>query len=279
MDVTSVRHDHLKSVWIVACFIALAWGTGCTYEERVVKDGWAPLRALGDATPSPAATKSPAAPKPNRSSNKWAILIQSLEGPGHYTQAQRLIQRLATEAHLPDLWLQNRDNQTHIFRGLYADPNDPAARSDLRQTRMIKLADQRTFGSAELIPLGGGSQTATADPLDLRRHTGMYSLQIGYYDEDFGPDFRKAAEQAARALREQDKVEAYFYHGQHRSMVTIGLFTDDDFEQQGVQRVYGRHIKALQEKYPFNLGNGRTVIQTIGGQNAGEQSSFLVRVR
>lgn len=249
-------------------------GSGCTYEERVVNDGWATLRAMGTSPSKPAA---PAASKTTQTTDKWTILIKSLDGAGHYEQAQQLVQRMRSEAHLPDLWLQNRDNQTHIFRGLYANPNDPAARSDLRQTRMIKLADKLSLGSSQLMPLGAAAQGAV-DALDLRQHPGVYSLQIGYYDETFGKDFRKAAEQSARALREQDDVEAYYYHGQHRSMVTIGLFTDEDFEQQGVQRVYGRHIKALQEKYPFNLGNGRTIIQTVGGKKAGEQTSFLVRV-
>jgi len=242
---------------------------------------------------NPSSPAAPAASKATHTPDKWAILIQSLDGPGHYEQAQQRVQQMRSEAHLPDLWLQKRDHQTHIFRGLYANPNDPVARSDLRQTRMIKLSGKGSLGSAQLMPLGAGAQGA-ADALDLRQYPGMYSLQIGYYDEAFGKNFRQAAEQAARALREQSNreqdhrkqndpargnAEAYYYHGQHRSMVTIGLFTDADFEQQGVQRVYGRHIKALQEKYPFNLGNGRTIIQKVGGENAGEQSSFLVRVR
>ena len=279
MGIISLRYSYLNPVWILVCIALCALGAGCTYEERIIRDGWAPLREMGiSGGTNPSNPTAPAAPKTTHSTDKWAILIQSMEGPGHYAQAQQLIQRLGTEAHLPNLWLQNRANQTHIFRGLYANPSDPAARSDLRQTRMIKLADKRSFTSAQLVPLGAASQGAV-DALDLRRHPGVYSLQIGYYDDAFGPDFRKAAEQAARALREQDDAEAYYYHGQHRSMVTIGLFTDEDFEQQGVQRVYGRHIRALQEKYPFNLGNGRTIIQSVGGKDAGEQSSFLVRVR
>ena len=252
--------------------------SGCTYEERVVNDGWASLRAMGT---SPSKPTRPAASKTIQSTDKWSILIQSFDGSGHHEQAQQLVGQMRREAHLPDLWLQKRDNQTHIYRGLYANPTDPAARSDLRQTRMIKLAGKGSLASSQLVPLGASAQGA-ADALDLRQHPGVYSLQIGYYDEDFGKNFRKAAEQAAHALREQDdqeSVEAYYYHGQHRSMVTIGLFTDADFEQQGVQRVYGRHIKALQGKYPFNLGNGRTIVQTVGGKSAGEQSSFLVRVR
>lgn len=112
---------------------------------------------------------------------------------------------------------------------------------------------------------------------DLRTHTGMYTLQIGFYDQDYGPDFRQAAEQAVSALRLQGE-EAYYYHGPHRSMVTLGLFTDAHFVQRGPVSAYGPEIEAIQKKYPYNLANGRTLVQKIDGQDIGQQESFLVRV-
>ena len=113
---------------------------------------------------------------------------------------------------------------------------------------------------------------------DLRNHPGAYTLQIGFYDEQFGDQFRQAAQEAAQVLR-NDGHEAYFYHGPHRSMVTVGLFTENDFVQDGVQSVYGPRIRELQQKHPYNLGNGRTLIQKVAGENLGEQPSFIVRVR
>jgi hypothetical protein len=106
----------------------------------------------------------------------------------------------------------------------------------------------------------------------------MYSLQIGFYDDAFGPDFRQAAEQAAAALHQQGE-QAYYYHGPNRSLVTIGLFTENDFVQQGPQRAYGPQIKQLQQRFPYNLANGLTQIQKIDGRTIGEQPSFIVRVR
>ena len=255
--------------------LVLCSGQGCVY-TRVVKDGWAPLRALGGASsPSPSkANRTPHGRLADRSS--WAILIASFEGDRRQRQAERLIKRLRQEAHLPDLWLENGPDQTHVYRGRYSDPGGVDATEALRQTRMVQLGDTRPYTSASLIPLGPQARGG-ADPLDLRRHTGMLSLQIGFYDDAFGRGYREAAQEAARELRAQGE-EAYYYRGPHRSMVTIGLFTEDDFVQQGVQSVYGPRIKELQARFPYNLGNGRTLIEKIQGKHVGEQPSFLVRV-
>lgn len=113
---------------------------------------------------------------------------------------------------------------------------------------------------------------------DLRRFVGVYTLQIGYYDDEYGKDFRAAAERAVVVMRE-DGHEAYFYHGPHRSMVTIGLFSEKDFVREGVSSVYGPRIREAQKTHPYNLGNGRTLIQKVRGESVGEQPSFIVKVR
>jgi len=260
--------------WYIVMGSMLYAISGCTY-TRVVLDGWAPLKALADPKPQ----VSQQVKKVKSTSvirDQWSIIIESFDGPSRKRQAARLMDQLHDQGHLPDLWIHQSPNQTQIYRGLYDNPNDPRARSDLRQTRLVKLKDQRSFLSARLIPLGPTPHDQVGE-LDLRPHTGKYSLQISYYDEQFGPKFRQAAEKAAQALR-SDGDEAYYYHGPHRSMVTVGLFTDVDFSQKGPIRVYGSRIKALQDKYPYNLGNGLTLIKNVDGKTIGEQSSFLVRV-
>ena len=114
-------------------------------------------------------------------------------------------------------------------------------------------------------------------PLDLRPYSGMQSLQIGYFDEQYGPDFRKTAEQVARSLRARGE-EAYFYHGHFLSMVTIGLFTDADWVQKGQVSVYGPRILAVQERFPYNVGNSREALEEGSDAVEGAQESFLVRV-
>lgn len=249
---------------------------GCTY-ERVVHDGWAGLRKLADSQQQGPSAGSDAPAQPGPSTTQWAIHVLSFKGPARRRHAQSLIDQLKKQANLPDLWMNDDADQVHVYRGRYDDPASTTAQNDLRQTRMVKLDGEPAYQNAQLVPLGPAAAMATADPLDLRQHTGMYSLQIGYYDEAFGPEFRQAAEQAAKTLRGQGDP-AFYCHGPTRSMVTIGLFTDADFGRDGAVWIYGPAIKALQEKYPYNLGNGRTLIQKVNGQQAGEQQSFLVRV-
>ncbi len=270
--IEAMRYDRMLILGLGLCFAAGSV-PGCVY-ERVVRDGWAPLRKLGWAQQSED-SQSRAAPTAAARTDQWSVLIQTFQGPQRDQQALTLIQHLETQTRVPDLWVQDRGNQSAVMRGRYSDPADPAAMNALRQTRLLKVGNQ-TFESAQLVSLGHGAYAASSK-LDLRQHTGMYSLQIGYYDENYGDEFRKAAEQAAQALRTGGD-EAYYYHGPHRSMVTIGLFTDYDFGRDGPQWTYGPRIKALQDKHPYNLGNGKTLLQKTGGQAIGQQPSFLVRV-
>ena len=247
---------------------------GCVY-ERVVYDGWGDLRRLGEPSKpnvSNPSLKHAATPQPGG----WAILLEAFEGRRSQRQAVELIDHLQNQANVPDLWVQSLGESVHVYRGRYDQPDDPRVENDLRQTRMLLLDDQRLFAAASLVPVGVASG-ASENPLDLRRFAGMYSLQIAVYDDTYGSDFRKAAEKAAATLR-ADGDEAYFYHGPHRSMVTIGLFTRDDLVQQGPYQTYGPRVEEVQKKYPYNLANGLTQIEKVNGQSIGEQPSFLVRV-
>lgn len=67
-------------------------------------------------------------------------------------------------------------------------------------------------------------------------------------------------------------------------MVMVGLFTESDFATKEIQPgvmidSYGPRIRELQKKYPYNLGNGRTLIERLNDHSTGEQESFIVRIR
>jgi len=155
--------------------------------------------------------------------------------------------------------------------GAGADHDDDAAKAGTGQSLLQRAAASET-------PQATAGRNHD-DPLNLRRYPGMYSLQIAVYDKDYGPNFRDAAEQAARTLRKQGQ-EAYYYHGPNRSMVTLGLFDyDTAFDSvPGRQDTYSQRVRALQEKYPHNLLNGRTIIEKSPGKPDSIQPSFLVRV-
>lgn len=129
---------------------------------------------------------------------------------------------------------------------------------------------------------GGSPGEGSVAAWNLARYPRAYSLQIMYYDPAFGPDFRKAAEEAVRVLRE-DGIEAYYYHGPHRSLVTVGLFSQEDFEQAPTPagflvEVPGPRIRQLQQQFPYSGANGRQLIQKFPDGSSEPLPSFLVRV-
>lgn len=246
---------------------------GCQTEQRVVRDGWAGLRQIADK-PQPQA--GPSSLTDPAAGQGWAVLLQQFTGPDRRQQAQELMDRIHQAGVAADLWSEDYQGVLKVYAGRFHGPQEPAAQQTLERVQRITLDESNPFASARLVPLMGQGRFIT-DPLDLKQYVGYYTLQIGYYDAQFGKDFRQAAEDAARELREEG-YEAYYYHGPFRSLVTVGLFTENDFVMKGNTQAYGPRIKTLQDKFPYNLGNGRTLIETVNGKNLGEQPSCLVRV-
>lgn len=251
--------------------------SGCV-EQRVVHDGWAWLGESGwKSTAASGSTNASAEGTAPATRSGWSIQVASFTGRRRYDQARQLAAQVRQSAGFGDVWIEDQGNRTRVLVGRYRTPDDYAAAEDLNLLRMTQIDDQMPFAAAELVPLGGQSPDESASPYDLKQFVGMYSLQIGFYDDAVGPEFRKAAERAVQLLREQGE-QAYFYHGPHRSLICLGLFTDNDFTEVDGVRVYGDHIKQLQQKHPHNLANGYTQIEKHDGQAVAEQPSFLVRV-
>ncbi|MCE9591229.1 MAG: hypothetical protein K8S99_11970 [Planctomycetes bacterium] len=249
--------------------LALLLPAGCV-EERVVRDDWATLRELADR-PTP---DRPVDDRPPTSAG-YAILLKRFEGAKREQQAERLAKQLMDELFIPDIWVRDEGKAFSVYRGRYPEPSVDAAQRDLRQSRMLQLDGKRPFVGSALISLEAGGGAAQG-PLDLKQHVGMYSLQIGFYDKEFGPEFRQAAEKAAKVLRDEG-AEAYYYHGRHLSLVTVGVFSDADIVYVDNVATYGPRVAELQKKYPYNLANGVTIVNTLGDQKV-TQPSFLVKV-
>ncbi len=269
----------------LACLLLTAFAAmaGC-YEYRVKYDGWETFRSqIGADKPGGNSTKDPLASGaiPANPRAGWAIQLESFEGASRFRRASDLIRRLTHRNAVTDLWFQDHEGKTTVYRGRYDHLTDLEAQKALMQTRAIEDEGARPFENVQLISLGG-EQSQPLGSADLRSHAGQgfYTLQIMFYDPDYGPDYRDAAEQAAATLR-MDGNKAFYYHGPNRSMVTIELFTDADFDQDGPVRIYGPRMLAAQEKFPNNLANGLTMLETISDGRKAEkrpQPSFVVRV-
>jgi len=269
-------------VW--SLLTALLCTCGC-YEYRVKYDGWETFRSqIGGDKPGAVAKNSDGSNSAAISEQRggWAIQVESFEGGNRFRRASDLIRNLTNRNAVTDLWFQDHEGKTTVYRGRYETLTDLDAQKALMQTRAIEEDGSKPYENVELISLGGASGGQPTGSADLRNHRGQgyYTLQIGFYDPEFGPDFRDAAEKAVATLR-QEGHKAYYYHGPNRSMMTIDLFSDADFDQDGPVRVYGPRMLAIQEKFPNNLSNGLTLVETVSDGAKSEkraQPSFVVKV-
>ena len=268
-------HRHIS---LLVCLIALASAVGCY--ERVVYDHWGQFAQDTGARVG----GQPAAQGAARLERVegGAILLDEFDGFDERNRAMNMMRRLDRETNMPGLWLRQADGKVQLLRGQYASVDAEAAQRDLRQTRLTTLDGQALYENVRLIDLVTG-RDAVAAANDLRRHSGKYTLQIGYYDEASGADFRAAAEKAAAVLREEGE-QAFYYHGATMSLVTVGLFDESDIVQTTqtlpdgqvvIGQTYSERVQRLRERYPYNLGNGMTLMDRATGS---EQPSFLVPV-
>jgi len=221
----------------------------------------------------------------NLGDREWAVAMDMLVGQGHDVYAQQRVRSLAGQTGMTEFWSVNEGTRSMVYFGRYDSPTDAQAQEDLAKLRQLAAAGRIEAGTINLTPVVE-PLTGKADPHDLRavRTPGaVYTLQVGFYDKNFGEGWREAAEQAVDAYRE-DGENAYFYHGPNRSLVTIGIFgrAAAKLETTGSRKgqvVYHPHIKDLQQKHPYNLANGVTLLVT--DQRTGqkrEQPSFLVKI-
>ncbi|MEO0586130.1 MAG: hypothetical protein AAF078_00660 [Planctomycetota bacterium] len=270
---------------VAAVGLAGAMGLGgCYYEERIVRDSWPSLRELADPKPTQAVQGRGTGQRGSEAAPAavYSIRLAEFVGIARDTQARRLMQALESATGLEGAWVRDTGRMLTAYYGRYTDPAGEGALRDLETVRNSGLEQANL---AVLVPLAPG-QEAVTDPLDARAHRRMMSLQVAAYDADFGEGFRDAAESAARHLRE-DGAEAFFYHGPHRSMVLVGLFTREvDFVTskgslgESVEG-YGPRIKALQAQFPYNLLNGYPQFKVDGdGNRLSEEpiGSFIVRI-
>lgn len=209
----------------------------------------------------------------------WAIALASFEGPDRYQQSFNLVRELQAEANLPDLWYDDNGQTSTVYAGRFRSPRQADATSTMERVRQATLDGEQPFADAEFRDVGAVRVDAEAlDPLDLRRHAGAYTLQIGFYDREFGERFREAAEEAARTLRD-DGHEAFFYHGPNRSLVTVGLFTNSDFVMVQGRQSYGPRIKEVQQTFPHHFANGLEQLITRPGQPTRKQETLVVQAR
>lgn len=259
--------------------VLLVFGAGCEMETRVLNSTWTDsFGDIADPKPLDQPDLDPNDPRV-RSPQGYAVELTRFTGTDATGNAVALTSRLREHAGLADLWYTEGSVASTVYAGRFRDPRDERALAMLREVRAAQLDGGRPFAQAKLVPLSGsGTGEAVYNELDLRNYRGSITLQIGFYDTNYGPNYRAAAEQAVATLRAEGD-EAYFYHGPNRSLVTVGLFTRGEaLVPNGNTEMYSPAVRLLQERFPYNTMNGLTFERRENGIG-GVQESFLVPVR
>lgn len=219
----------------------------------------------------------------------WAIRCVTVSGPNRFRSAARYADGLKQVARLNPNLVQVFDEnaESTVYYGRYRrtydarrkrDKYKPDPLKDLALIRELSFpSNDRSSGSAYLWPfhLATVASLPSARPgagrWNLSNAPGYYSLQIGvFYNTDGFHQRRLAAEQYCRSLREDDGVQAYYFHGPAMSIVCVGAFDKsaiDSVEQTDPltgrvrfsERIVDEKMLNLQRAYPYNLENGRTV--------------------
>jgi len=219
----------------------------------------------------------------------WAIALGRVEGEQHRAEAERKRAQLIQATGMKDVWVQDELNRSALYFGQYESPQDEQAQRDMARWQQLMSSGRIKLPVLMLTPVSNVRSGSDVAQFDLRNAAslGQYTLQIGFYDESIeqdprykGTSFRTLAEDAAEALREDGK-EAFFYHGPVRSMITVGIFHDEDaqvkLDRSGAP-TYGPKVEALRKEFPFNAGNGLTMRETLPTGQKRDQPSFLVRI-
>lgn len=197
----------------------------------------------------------------------WSILLESFPGRDQLALARQRLPHVSRMLGRNDVQIRAVNHGYAIVLGSYEEAESPAAERDLQFARTFRVGNQVPYGAAWLVPPRSAVIAGERPEMNLayaRRvwPNARYSLQVEVYQAPGNTStsdrakFRRAAEERAFEIR-QEGDPAFYYHGRNMSMVTIGLFTTDDYDDRGgPTAVRSPELRALMERYPLNLMNG-----------------------
>jgi hypothetical protein len=215
-------------------------------------------------------------------SRAWSIVVESHIGKSALADAQARLAPISDALNRKDVFVRATERGAAIVVGLYEAPDAPQVREDLTTIRNTAIGQSLPFASAFLAPPPEVSDPGQLPELNLEAATksygarAQYTLQIAVYESAKRDEAKRAAEQAALQLRRDGEL-AFYYHGPNRSSVTLGVFSDNDFDA-GL-RPKSPSLIALQQRYPLNLHNGQyPIVEKRPGEVDRKQPSMLVRI-
>lgn len=221
----------------------------------------------------------------------WSIVLTKL-GSTDMQRAQGLLRVIQEDAGLRGAFIEQRKEGLVIAYGNYMGRDE--AERELDRVREATLMGTKPFENAIVMPPASTELRGSNPAWDLRTvkqrfgKRAVYTLQIGVYGRaDYQTPkaeelaaYRQAAEAAVRELRAQGET-AFYYHAPARSMVTVGVFGEKDFDSTTRPPMQSPSLKAVRDRFPNNLLNGQGINETIRTESGREtrlQSSQLVAI-
>lgn len=234
-------------------------------------------------------SNSQADPQTLDTSRKWMLVLQSFPAE-QQARAQQVARTVAMRHGVPAR-VQPRRNAVVITAGTFDSLDDPDAQSLLARVKDISENGARPFAMALMVPVEEATSNNPNDLANARELHGdeaQYSLTVMVFERtDQVPpspeelrSLQNAAERAAATLR-ADGETAFFFHGEQRSYVTVGLFQDRDFDPRN-PAVQSLRLQQAKNDYKYLTRDGEIVTRpqrtSSGRLEPRPVASQLVRV-
>ncbi len=261
-----------------------------TRDAKLGRDA-AGTRATNAEAPSPTASSDAERAK-SAARQGWTIVLSAFRGADAVENATRLQQQVRVTPELRDAFVEQRGQSVILGLGRFAQATDADAKRTLEVVHSLSGTAagssevQRPFASAFLAPpdlatlVGGRPEYNLTQAQRDYGKDALYTLQVGVYGNvdpkkqstpaDIA-EFRRLAEEGATRLRKEGEL-AFYYHGDTKSMVTIGVFGNE-----AVGKTEPRSLRELRQRFPHNLYNGAGIRVRRAGQEV-VQPSVMVKI-
>lgn len=206
-----------------------------------------------------------------RASSPWTILCLELQGPNRSNHIEQIVETLKrTPGIRPEALFttDDPDGFARLYYGRYERRTDPRTgkrstpRRLVEDVRMIKelSAGPGQYYFLRALTVRMPTPNVGRPEWNLARTNATYSLQVALFEPRDGFwQYKQAAAEYCAALREKG-FEAYYYHSDASSTVTVGLFGPEAVVEnpRGLPS-YSPRVLALQrrdELLQFNRLNG-----------------------
>lgn len=178
------------------------------------------------------------------------VLLAEYRGPDAAASARRVGKELSDKG-VPNVFIVEGADLASLCVGRFGSWRDKDADETLKSVRRIRdAAGQYPFAGVMLVPV---PEATPPNPWPLEKTKGLFTFHVASWE---APGRKTRAQAYAAELRSQG-YDAYVYHGPRLSMVTLGSFGPEIFDnagligQQGAKpKVVSPHVLELIRRFP-----------------------------